>query len=67
MTLDKAREDIEEAIRRDGEYSHNVISCVLRIVANEYGYDVANSLVGEFELEELYGIYPHKGQDDMRG
>lgn len=31
-------------------YSHNIISCVLRIIAKEFGYNKANEAIDKLEL-----------------
>ena len=40
-----------------GPYGHNIISLILRDVANKIGTDNANELIFEYDLEEL-GIMP---------
>jgi hypothetical protein len=49
----KARKSIENAIEQDGPYSHNMISLTLISLKNN---KLANQLVEEYDLEELYGI-----------
>jgi hypothetical protein len=34
-------------------FSHNIISIVLRRVAEVHGHDAANELIDEFDLEDL--------------
>ena len=34
-------------------YSHNIISCALQEAAEKFGYEVANDIIVEFELENL--------------
>ena len=50
------RRQIEKAINKNGQFSHNIVSIVLREVSKEFGVNVANGLVDEYELDELYGI-----------
>ena len=33
-------------------FSHNIISLELRIIAEEYGQDVANKIIQDFKLDE---------------
>lgn len=49
-------ERIKRAIMQNGQYTHNIISCVLRTVAEKEGVDTANTLVRKFKLDRLYGI-----------
>lgn len=51
-----ARIEILEAILTNGPYTHNIISCVLRLVASRFGYRDANRLIADFNLTKLYGI-----------
>lgn len=34
-------------------YSHNIISCILRIISKEFGYNKANEAIDEFNLTSL--------------
>lgn len=36
---------------RRGEFSHNIISCALRIIARDYGASEANRAIRDFKLE----------------
>jgi len=56
--VENASESIEDLIDEnpDGPYTHNIISATLRALAKKHGYEVANRLVDEFELTELYDI-----------
>lgn len=56
MNIDDAKKEIEDAIDQNGNYTHNIISSVLGIVAEDHGHDTANDLIDEFCLEEIYGI-----------
>lgn len=47
---------ITDAIEQGGQYTHNIISCTLRALAVEVGYDAANQLVDELSLTESFGI-----------
>jgi len=35
------------------QYSHNIISCNLRIISKEFGYNKANEAIDEFGLTSL--------------
>lgn len=54
--LTKARTIIQEMVDRQHSHSHNVVSNVLRDVQKKLGTQIANSLVDEFELEEIFDI-----------
>lgn len=58
------RQQIVKAIEQDGPYSHNIVSSVLRSVSNEFGANVANGLIDEYELDEVFGI---QKVNDSRG
>lgn len=62
MTLEEAAEKIESAIEQDGQYSHNICSCVLRAVAKEHGQEAANDLIRAHSLDAIYGIRPIEGR-----
>jgi hypothetical protein len=55
-TIEEHRANIQHAIRQKGQYTHNLISMTLRMVASEYGYAEANKLVDEFKLTRRFGI-----------
>lgn len=48
-----ARREIEEALAGYGPYTHNLISCVLKIVAKRWGFRDSNKLVSQYRLESL--------------
>lgn len=56
MRVKEARESIQRAIDTEGQFSHNIISSVLRSVASRHGTRTANALVRDFALTALYGI-----------
>lgn len=43
-------------VENQGQYTHNMISCQLKIAATKFGMVVADQLIQEFRLTELYGI-----------
>ncbi|MBI2069480.1 MAG: hypothetical protein HYT79_02680 [Elusimicrobia bacterium] len=51
-----ARKKIEQAIKQDGPYSHNVCSMALLAVAQADGKEAANKLIEEYCLDRLYRI-----------
>ena len=59
-TLARHREVIEKAMKQEGPYTHNIISLALRMIAEELGKDVANGLVREYQLDDMYGIPEEK-------
>ena len=61
ITIEEAKVKIENAMSKGGAFTHNVISLVLRNVANTHGCDAANSLIDEFDIEHLYGITKQTG------
>lgn len=56
VIMEEARKSIIKSMEKDGEFTHNIISIVLRDVANKLGYRYANDIVREFDLDDLYGI-----------
>ena len=56
-SIQDARDAIGRAIRTNGQYSHNICSCVLRIAADKWGNATANCLIDEFSLTATYGIH----------
>jgi hypothetical protein len=58
--LANARFEINEQIYIHGEYSHNVVSCILRRISAIYGKKVANQLVYDLDLDDEFGIGPVK-------
>ena len=57
-----ARLKVLYAVRSRGEYTHNIISCSLRIIAEKLGRKVANQMIDEFKLTKKFGI--QKEDDD---
>lgn len=54
--LESARTRIAQAIKQQGQFSHNVCSLVLQQVHQEIGGQYANQLIDEFNLTKLYSI-----------
>ena len=51
--LEGAKDDIEAALKRDGGYSHNVITLALQSIAQKLGKHTANDVIDEYGLETL--------------
>jgi len=51
-----ARVKIQELIGNEHQYTHNIISIVLRNLASSYGYRYSDEIVNELNLYEIYGI-----------
>ena len=56
VTIESAKKEIKELIPHPGEYGHNIVSALLRIIAKEYGYGEANRLVDELDLGKHFAI-----------
>jgi hypothetical protein len=61
-TIEEHKANIQHAIRQRGQYTHNIISMVLRQVATEFGYAEANKLVDEFKLTRRFSIPKVEGK-----
>ena len=58
MTLDDARQRIEQAISQYGAQAGMAIDLVINEVRSDMGAKAVNELVEEFDLELLYNIAP---------
>ncbi len=61
-TLSQLRKDIKELVSVESttnNFSHNLISLTLRMIAEDYGKKQANKAIVDFGLEEL-GWIPEK-------
>ena len=58
MTLDDARQRIEQAINQYGAQAGMAIDLVISEVRSDMGAKAVNELVEEFDLELLYNIAP---------
>ena len=58
MNLADIETDIEYLLDDDGEFTHNIISAKLRVVAEKFGRDAANDLVTKYSLDIRFGIQP---------
>lgn len=60
MTKEEASDKIEKALMQGGQYTHNMCGIVLGQVMKTEGVEVANDLIKEFALDDLFGIRPVK-------
>lgn len=58
MDIDKAYEKIQAEVDNPREYSHNIVSSILRRIDSRYGRMVANDVVDALDLEEVFNILP---------
>jgi len=56
MTLQRARELIEERSQGMGGYNRNAVRGVLAEVGREHGWDVVDGLIREYDLEARFEI-----------
>lgn len=69
-TQDQKTVDVAEAIQEirklretPGEYGHNIVSSILRLIAKKHGFELANQIVEDLELDHYFAIgkcYPVK-------
>jgi hypothetical protein len=58
MTIDDAKQRIQNAIDQYGPRAAPAIDLVINEVRSDLGRETANSLIEEFDLELLYQILP---------
>ena len=58
MTLEKARELLSVQANMGGGYNRNGARLILAEVQREHGQAAVNQLIGEFELERIFGFKP---------
>lgn len=58
--FDKADVEIARQAEWHGPYTHNILSCILRSVADKCGDDEADKLVKKHRLTDRYKIHPAK-------
>lgn len=51
--VDDAKREIRAAVRGRGPFWNNLVSCILRIVADDFGKAEANKLIEECDLKRL--------------
>ena len=59
QVMEWAKTRIQQAINKNGNYSHNICSVVLMAVHQKVGRASAKDLINEFSLDDLYGIQIH--------
>jgi len=58
MTIDEARQRIQAAIDQFGSQAAPMIDLVISEVRSGQGYETANELIDEFDLELQFNIAP---------
>jgi hypothetical protein len=58
MRLEEARQRIESAMAQYGTHAAAAIDLVINEVRSDLGYEAANELIDEFDLELQYNIPP---------
>jgi len=56
MILEKARELIAVQAHMGGGYNRNGVKLILAEVKKEHGQEAVNSLIREFNLQQIFGI-----------
>jgi len=56
--LNECEKKIERQLDINGPYSHNIVGMVLSRVADVCGIAIANELIEEYRLKEIFGINP---------
>lgn len=56
MNRQQAKEEIQRAMRRGGEFCNNIVGSILRQLATDAGEPEADSLCKELELGKRLGI-----------
>lgn len=62
MDPNEARRLIEEHIAYQGPHSHNMVGLILAELAETYGPHVADQLIDDLGLYDLFGIAPEDGE-----
>jgi hypothetical protein len=58
MTLDKARQLLQVQVDFGGGYNRNSARLILAEVVREHGQTIANELISEMHLDEIFGFMP---------
>ncbi|MBT3046566.1 MAG: hypothetical protein G8D61_04190 [gamma proteobacterium symbiont of Ctena orbiculata] len=58
MTIDKAREIIEQQISFGSGYNRNAVRLLLGEIQREHGMQAVDRLIEELNLEEAFGLRP---------
>ncbi|KAA6185179.1 hypothetical protein F2Q65_09735 [Thiohalocapsa marina] len=58
MTLDRARELITTQLQFGSGYNRNAVRLLLGEVQRTHGQQAVDGLIGEFDLEQAFGLRP---------
>ncbi|MCU7852680.1 MAG: hypothetical protein KZQ80_10745 [Candidatus Thiodiazotropha sp. (ex Monitilora ramsayi)] len=58
MTLERAREIIQQQISFGSGYNRNAVRLLLGEIQREYGLQTGDQLIREFDLEAAFGLKP---------
>ncbi|MCU7795715.1 MAG: hypothetical protein KZQ73_03130 [Candidatus Thiodiazotropha sp. (ex Semelilucina semeliformis)] len=58
MTLERAREIIQQQISFGSGYNRNAVRLLLGEIQREYGLQAGDQLIREFDLETAFGLKP---------
>lgn len=58
MTLDKARQLLQVQVDFGGGYNRNSARLILAEVVREHGQTIANQLISEMHLDDIFGFAP---------
>ncbi|MET0071818.1 MAG: hypothetical protein ABW096_17400 [Candidatus Thiodiazotropha sp.] len=58
MTIDKAREIIEQQISFGSGYNRNAVRLLLGEIQRQHGPQAVDRLIEELNLEEVFGLRP---------
>lgn len=58
MTLERAKEIIQQQISFGSGYNRNAVRLLLGEIQREYGLQAGDQLIHEFDLETAFGLKP---------
>ena len=58
MTIDRARELIDIQVGLGSGYNRNAVRLILREIQLGHGQEAVDGLIGEFNLEQVFGLKP---------
>lgn len=61
--LDEVYGKIQAEVDNPRQYSHNIVSSILRRIDSRYGRAVANDMIETLDLEEVFDISPVPEED----
>ena len=62
MTTDEARQRIQSSIDQFGSHAAAALDLIISEVRSDLGYETANGLIDEFDLELEYNIVPTESE-----